>query len=400
MKTNVSQWHWFEASASTHQTVKAIAQYGPIARIELAQKLGLTQGALSRITSDLMYWGVIREVQNTKNPTVDMNHPSDNAPLKKHRIGRGRPKTSLELCAQQRSFIGINIHSTGITATVTDALCVPQGKCLNEPLKGTDVTSVVRQLGDIALRCSASSPVRPAMIGISLGGHSVDGRTVTYAPFLKWDGDVRLAEMIEDSCSTPTLLSNDLDALLLHENWFSNAVNVPRFALVTIGSGIGYALSENGEAVDRPDRSYGLVGHIPLDAEGPVCYAGHAGCSQCLTTDSIVSEYATIIGKPCSIEEFMNDVNADRPQARRLIDRSCYRLGIFIAIMCNFAMPDKVLIGGETSSLYRHNLESIRKGMNAYRPTQAANIDFAIPDFSWDSWAISAAATAIAKYIG
>lgn len=52
---------WFSGSKHTHRVAAAIAQYGPIARTTLAQMLGLSQGALSRITSDLIYAGVIEE---------------------------------------------------------------------------------------------------------------------------------------------------------------------------------------------------------------------------------------------------------------------------------------------------------------------------------------------------
>ena len=45
---------WFSGSEHTHRVAAAIAQYGPIARTTLAQMLGLSQGALSRIASDLI----------------------------------------------------------------------------------------------------------------------------------------------------------------------------------------------------------------------------------------------------------------------------------------------------------------------------------------------------------
>ena len=45
-----------------HRVAQAIAKYGPVARTTLAQMLGLSQGALSRITSDLIYAGVIEEL--------------------------------------------------------------------------------------------------------------------------------------------------------------------------------------------------------------------------------------------------------------------------------------------------------------------------------------------------
>lgn len=46
--------HWFEGSEYTHKVAACIMKYGPISRITLAQILGLSQGAVSRITSDLI----------------------------------------------------------------------------------------------------------------------------------------------------------------------------------------------------------------------------------------------------------------------------------------------------------------------------------------------------------
>ena len=53
--------HWFHRSDHTHRVAAAILKHGPIARTTLAQDLGLSQGALSRITSDLIYDGVVEE---------------------------------------------------------------------------------------------------------------------------------------------------------------------------------------------------------------------------------------------------------------------------------------------------------------------------------------------------
>ena len=57
--------HWFSKSEATHDVARGIMQYGPIARTPLAQIFNLSQGALSRITSDLIYDGVIEEMPAT-----------------------------------------------------------------------------------------------------------------------------------------------------------------------------------------------------------------------------------------------------------------------------------------------------------------------------------------------
>ena len=39
--------------------------------------------------------------------------------------------------------------------------------------------------------------------------------------------------------------------------------------MLTFGAGVGYSLTFNGELVSCPDKSYGLVGHILVDPDGP-----------------------------------------------------------------------------------------------------------------------------------
>lgn len=84
-------------------------------------------------------------------------------------------------------------------------------------------------------------------------------------------------------------------------------VGVDMFAVVTIGVGVGYSLAVNGKPVQYPDKSYGLVGHVLIDPEGPRCTSGHIGCSQCLTDDSIAEQYSAIVGRAVSFEDFARD---------------------------------------------------------------------------------------------
>ena len=44
---------WFDGSSYTHKVAASIMKYGPIARITLAQILGLSQGASSALSKRL-----------------------------------------------------------------------------------------------------------------------------------------------------------------------------------------------------------------------------------------------------------------------------------------------------------------------------------------------------------
>ncbi|MUH59203.1 Xylose repressor [Bifidobacterium sp. GSD1FS] len=100
-----------------------------------------------------------------------------------------------------------------------------------------------------------------------------------------------------------------------------------------------------------------------------------------------------------TFQEFEEDLAANKPQARRLCERTCYRLGVLVATVANLAMPSRVLISGESSFIAKKNRESIRKGIDAFRHSQAAPVEFTIPNFTWRLWSDSAAARAIAAFI-
>ena len=82
------------------------------------------------------------------------------------------------------------------------------------------------------------------------------------------------------------------------------------FAILTIGTGIGYSLAFHGTPINYPDKTYGLAGHILIDPDGPRCVSGHRGCAQCLTSDSIAEEYSQMIGKAVTFDDFGRDARA------------------------------------------------------------------------------------------
>ena len=399
---------WFTGSEQTHRVAAAIAKYGPIARTTLAQLLGLSQGALSRITADLIYDGVVEEI--TDAGTDDSPATSDRLPEgfipKESANRRGRPQTKLALCANARTFIGVKVHGDKATAAAVNA----HSEVVSDrhEIEFADdrspqhVTSVIAQL---ARECIADISQRglplPTAIGVAIGGHVAnDDATVTFAPFLHWDSDVPLAGMVTESSGLPCAVFNDIDSLLVDACWFGPGVGYESFAVVTIGVGVGYSLAVRGEPINYPDKSYGLVGHVLIDPEGPRCVSGHIGCATCLTDDSLAEQYSQIVGRAVSFEDFANDARHDVPQAMGLVRRTCFRLGTLIATIGNLAMPGMVMVAGESAFLATMAPDSVRDGIRRYRHSQAAPVKFVIAHHDWQLWAKAAAARVIVKHIG
>lgn len=302
--------HWFEGSEYTHKVAACIMKYGPISRITLAQILGLSQGAVSRITSDLIYAGVIEETpmaagHGGRLPKDFVRKNSQKAAQKsgqkENTERRGRPQTGLRIVANARTFVGMKINTTHITAVAVNAIGQIVTGCHDLPLDDDSPESVVDVIKQLTMDCADEAVMSglpaPCAVGVSLGGHITDDSVTTFAPFLHWSKPVEFSAMIRKATGLPTGIYNDIDSLAVDACLFGSGVGLNSFAVVTIGIGVGYSLTVNGEPVNNPDKSYGLVGHILVDPDGPRCISGHKGCATCLTDNSIATEYSKIIGR-------------------------------------------------------------------------------------------------------
>lgn len=405
--------HWFEGSEYTHKVAACIMKYGPISRITLAQILGLSQGAVSRITSDLIYAGVIEETpmaagHGGRLPKDFVRKNSQKAAQKsgqkENTERRGRPQTGLRIVANARTFVGMKINTTHITAVAVNAIGQIVTGCHDLPLDDDSPESVVDVIKQLTMDCADEAVMSglpaPCAVGVSLGGHITDDSVTTFAPFLHWSKPVEFSAMIRKSTGLPTGIYNDIDSLAVDACMFGSGVGLNSFAVVTIGIGVGYSLTVNGEPVNNPDKSYGLVGHILVDPDGPRCISGHKGCATCLTDNSIATEYSKIIGRPATFDEFAAAARASKTQATNLVNRTCFRLGTLIATIANLAMPDKIMIAGESSFIAKLGIDNLRNGINMYRHSQAAPVDFEIAEHDWSLWSKAAAAQAIRQYVG
>lgn len=405
--------HWFEGSEYTHKVAACIMKYGPISRITLAQILGLSQGAVSRITSDLIYAGVIEETpmaagHGGRLPKDFVRKNSQKAAQKSEQKEnterRGRPQTGLRIVANARTFVGMKINTTHITAVAVNAIGQIVTGCHDLPLDDDSPESVVDVIKQLTMDCADEAVMSglpaPCAVGVSLGGHITDDSVTTFAPFLHWSKPVEFSAMIRKATGLPTGIYNDIDSLAVDACMFGSGVGLNSFAVVTIGIGVGYSLTVNGEPVNNPDKSYGLVGHILVDPDGPRCISGHKGCATCLTDNSIATEYSKIIGRPATFDEFAAAARASKTQATNLVNRTCFRLGTLIATIANLAMPDKIMIAGESSFIAKLGIDNLRNGINMYRHSQAAPVDFEIAEHDWSLWSKAAAAQAIRQYVG
>ena len=351
---------------------------GPLPRRELAAKFGVSAATLTRTVAPLIAHGVLIELEE---------------PLAG---GLGRPARLLDVPASTHRFVGIKLTGESLHGVLTD---LRTGIVTSRTVAIADL-GPGRVAAQVAALVAELDPGRDATaVGISFGGVSRDGRTVARAPFLGWS-DVPLADLVEEATGLPVVLENDLVALAGAEHWFGEGRTVASFAVLTIGIGVGYGLVVHDRVVTSPDVGVGLVGHFPLDGQGPRCPNGHHGCAEAmLTTTGISSQVSVAHRRAVSYDEALALAGDGDPVALEVVTAAGHALGRLIAAVANLAMPERIFLSGEGIELARVAWAAVQEGVQRDRDPAASPVDVVVQPYDSDQWARGAAAIAIQHHV-
>jgi predicted NBD/HSP70 family sugar kinase len=354
---------------------------GPISRAELSRRLSLSAASLTKITRPLLDSGHLVEGEVFSDGSA------------------GRPSQPLNLNEDFAHFIGIKLTGERLFAVITTA----RGRivhALTMQLVEHSVEHVVRLIAEavIELRNHDRSV---AGIGISLSGNATrDEPSVRKSPFLHWYG-VPLATLVSEITGLPTVLDNDVRALTSAEHWFGAAQDLSSFVLLTFGAGIGCGMVTNGQQIDGRQGASGLIGHLPINDYGPLCYAGHRGCAHSYaTTNGLAKTVSAGLGVSLlTFEECVELVQQGDPVAQTAFDEAGNAIGQLIATVVNILGPDKVLIAGEGIQMYEFGKDAADRKIGEMLHWTASRPEILVQPFDFTEWARGAAVVAIQQHI-
>ncbi|MGX7829691.1 ROK family protein [Actinokineospora sp. 24-640] len=341
-------------------------------RAAIAPRLNLSRPTLSRVTRTLADHGLL----------VDGG--------RERLVGVGRPLEILEVRAAAHHFLGVKLTGDRLYAALTD-LTSSVVATESEALTSVEPGAVVRQIARVVRRFPGFTG-----LGVTVGGVVRDG-VVSGAGFLDWDGEVRLAEALQEATGVPTAVDNDVQALTAAVHWFGAGVGVSSMVLITVGAGVGTGLVVDGRVVRGARGLPPRFAHLLVDpVGGPECGYGHRGCvSSFLMTHVILRR----LGGRVSYEEAVALARAGDPEAVRVFTESGYALGALIGHAANFLDPERVLLTGEGLPLYEVATEAVERGMADVFEGDAAAIHLVVQPFDFGEWARSAAILAIRAVI-
>uniref|UniRef100_UPI0028D3AED6 ROK family transcriptional regulator n=1 Tax=uncultured Frigoribacterium sp. TaxID=335377 RepID=UPI0028D3AED6 len=262
-----------------HQVIVELLLHGPLTRGELGLALGLTPGSVTRAVRPLLDAGVVSELGPVLGP------------------GLGRPVTPLDLVLDRDVVVGVKITAARVWGVVAGLRAEVLHEASTE-LASTDPVVVADAVVDLVRELLVLCPDRAVHgVGVSVGGQlDAEGR-VSVAPLLGWV-DVDLGAALRQRLDLPVVVDNDVVSLVRAERWLGSARDLDRFALVTIGAGLGYALVVGGEILDLPTSARSPIAHVPLGIGDGVCDEGHRGCaSSVLALPAVLDRAAEALGR-------------------------------------------------------------------------------------------------------
>ncbi|MFI1921313.1 MULTISPECIES: ROK family protein [unclassified Streptomyces] len=368
------------------QVFTTVLSQGPLTRLELARRAGLSAAAVTKAVRPLFASGYLVEDVDTE-----------------ARSALGRPANLVRVDGGRALFLGLKLTGDAIFGVLTDLRC----RILlarRVPLTDRAAQAVLASTAELVRELLTEADgygVRVMGLGIAVSGDVDRGEgVVRYSPFLEWR-DVPLAELACAVTGLPVTVDNDVRALTVAEQWFGAGVGLSNFAVVTVGAGVGCGLVVHGRVVAGAHGVAGEIGHVTVDPDGPLCHCGNRGCVEAIAADpAILARIRERTGvEVTDTTEAVDLARRGDDHAREAYSRAGEAIGRGIATVANLLGPERVVISGEGLAAYDLFAEQIRSAFAAAAFGSAARCDLQTRPLPFEEWARGAAATAIQSFI-
>ncbi|GEP75279.1 ROK family glucokinase [Weissella thailandensis] len=253
------------------------------------------------------------------------------------------------------------------------------------------------------------------IIGVGMGTpgtvNEKDG-TVQGAFNLNWKESQNVKADLEAGLGFPVAVDNDANAAALGEQWRGAGNNQPEVVFVTLGTGVGGGLVNEGKMIHGAKGAAGEVGHMIVEPGGYQCTCGNYGClEQYASATGVVHlahDYADAYVGDSKLkamvsngEEITSKIVFDLAKegdylANEVVDKVAFYLGLATANIANLLNPSAIVIGGGVSAAGDFLLTRVQKNFNdfAFKMTRHVT-ELKLAELGNDAGAYGAASLAL-----
>ena len=179
---------------------------------------------------------------------------------------------------KSRLAIGVDLGGTKIDIGLVDETGIIHHHERLETRVSEGPKAIENQIIDSirAIQKKINTPLLGIGIGVA-GQIDSDTGTVVFAPNLRWL-KVPLRANMEKTLELPVRIINDARALTMGEWQYGAGRGYQDILCMFIGTGIGGGVVSKGTLQSGCSNTFGEVGHMTIDFNGPACTCGKLGC--------------------------------------------------------------------------------------------------------------------------
>lgn len=261
----------------------ALRQHGPLARIELGRRTGLSPASITSIASQLIADGILQEVEDQQAPALPMR--------------RGRPLTQIDINPRSAHVAAVKLSIDGIELALADSrggiVCRSRSRVATYDAERDGFGMAVA--GEIGrLLAKARVPARKvARIGIAVQGVAdSQAGTIVWSPAFRLR-NIPVAAAVQDELGIPCHLANDANMIAEGLIGTDRARYGGTAAVVFMGYGVGMGLIIDGRVYHGPTGAAAEFGHMNHMPGGPLCRCGRRGCVEAYAADYSIRRWAS-----------------------------------------------------------------------------------------------------------
>ena len=308
-----------------------IRMYKNISRAELSLKTGISAPAVTRVVSEFIDCGMVKEVGYSDVENV------------------GRKPVKLSIKEDCIYALGLNIDIDELMMGCSDigGNIIYSAHTNNfDPYDAEDVFRKALELyKEIRNNITGNEANKIAGMGVAIPGlvNWADGTTIL-SPQLRWRS-VPLKARLNQIFDMNVLVENNVRSYASLEAMLGDTDKYNSFFAIELGSGLGAAYVNNGQVIRGENGALGEIGHSLVVENGELCDCGRRGCLQAYTC---ISGLENRLGM--KIDDIMKNRSEER--VRQVLDDAVHYLSMMVANVANYYNPNAVIVFGKLFDLW------------------------------------------------
>jgi predicted NBD/HSP70 family sugar kinase len=310
--------------------LEAIRDGHPVSRAEVSRRVGISKPTVSLALQALLDAGLVRETAAK---------------------GTGASYGALffEPVPEVAFVLGLDVGGRYLRGAVAD---LDGTVWAREDVEVSDAgaEAVVGEAKALRDRLVTAARIDPALLEAAVVGapgvvDPAEGRIWQAANVPGLEG-FPVVEEFSRALDLPAVVENDINLAALGEQWLGAGRDVPNFAFLSIGTGIGCGLILGGE-LHR--GAHGAAGEIDYVAEGGVDSPNNpsGGLLACMISEQITgADVPTTLRVPAGPEEVFAAARAGDVVGQRIVAEEARRIATYVAPLAAVADVDLVVLGG------------------------------------------------------